>query len=126
VIALSEAEIHALAAGAVVATFVERGTLTEGDEIDLRSAESADRDDLQPHLRSPMIVKEPVGRFTAVVESVNPAAILDPVAGAALHARVIPGDGDLVILRVYGADGAVLDESAFSEMRSAVEGALRM
>jgi hypothetical protein len=38
---------------------------------------------------------------------------------------VAPEDGDLVLLRVYGAAGPVLGDDAFSARRRSVEGALR-
>ena len=61
---------------------------------------------------------------TAVVEAVHPAALLDPASGGARHVLAEAPGGDLLILRVYGADGAVLSDGAFQARRRSVEGAL--
>ena len=94
---LSDDEADRLTTGAAVTAVVERGTLTEGDEIELGDA------------------------FSAVVEAVDPEALgetADP-GSASSETR------DLVVLRVYGAVGPVLDDGQFEDMRRDVEGGLR-
>jgi hypothetical protein len=125
VIAFPEVEAQALATGAVVAAFVGRGTLTEGDEAVLAASPGPDLDLVQPRFRDLAARSLDPGEFTAVVESVNPAALLDPVAGIECHVWAEPGAGDLVLLRVYEGDGPVIDDRRFEEMRAVVEGALR-
>jgi hypothetical protein len=120
----ADVEADALASGAVVAAFVSRGTLTEGDEFELGArttpAERLVRADITPARPVPW-----EGGFVAVVESVHPAALLDPEAAATCHVWQQPGDGDLVVLRIYRESGAVLDDDAFAAKRAEVEGALR-
>ena len=121
---LGNAELFALATGEIVIAFVPRGTLTEGDEIELTGSGPS----------SPASLKAPYRRWAqqaaldgygAVVVSVDPAAMLDPASGAARHIRADPGDGDLVVLRVFGSEGPVLSDEAFAARRHSVEGALR-
>ncbi len=67
----------------------------------------------------------PVGEWTAVVESVHPAALLDPESGNSRHVLTAPGSGDLVILRVFAPGGEpVLSDSAFAARVRSIEGAL--
>jgi hypothetical protein len=97
-----DAELAALVTGATVVAFVARGTLNEGDEVELAA-------DGPPRVLPP-------GEWSAVVEAVDAAALDRPTAGRG---------GDLVVLRVYGVDGPVLDDTAFEAARQAVEGAMR-
>ncbi len=122
---VADAELRALASGEIVIVFAERGSLTEGDEVELSPAGSVDAATLKPAYRRWADAGPPDARYTAVVESVDPAAILDPEAGAARHIRTEPGSGDVVILRVYGPEGAVLGDDGFAARRRSVEGALR-
>jgi hypothetical protein len=123
---LSDPELRGLATGESVVAFVERMTVTEGDEIDLEPGGRLPSDLLKPAYRRWADAGPPPGRWTGVVESVDPAVILDPVAGSSRHLLMVaPEDGDLVLLRVYGAAGPVLGDDAFSARRRSVEGALR-
>ncbi len=121
---VSNAELMALATGAVVIAFVPRGTLTEGDEVELLGTRSIPLDSLKAAYRRWGSTAALDG-YTAVVVSVDPAAILDPVAGAARHIRSELGEGDLVVLRVFGPEGPVLSDEAFHARQRSVEGALR-
>lgn len=124
-IELPAAEAHALATGAVVVAFVTRGLLTEGDEFEMASEAQVDADRIQPRFRGKLTGSAEVGDITAVVEAVHPAAFLDPLLGSECHVWLEPGEDDLVVLRVYGPLGPVIDNPRFEEMRSVVEGALR-
>jgi hypothetical protein len=125
VIDFPDVEAQALATGAVVAAFVTRGTLTEGDEIELGAVSTRDPDLAQARYRRLAGREFAPGEFTAVVESVSPAALLDPLAGGACQVWNGPGEGDLVVLRVYGRAGPIVEDTRFHEMRAAVDGALR-
>lgn len=97
---LSAADIAALITGEVVAAFVPRGTVTEGDEVNL-------------------------GAGMAVVTAVDPTALLDATAEGAGHVvQSIPG-GDLVVLRVYDGDRPVLSDEVFWARVRSIEGAMR-
>ncbi len=101
--------------------------MTEGDEVELAgpSASGIDPGEIQPRFRNLATQPLEAGEFTAVVESVHPAALLDPAAGSACHVWARHGQGDLVVLRVYGAAGPVVEDARFGEMRAIVEGALQ-
>lgn len=120
----ADVEASALASGEVVAAFVPRGTLTEGDEFHLIAEATPPARQVRPDIRpTPFVAVK--GDFAAVVESVHPAALLDPDAGASCHVWQQPGDGDLVVLRIYLDSGPVLDDDAFAARRAEVEGALQ-
>lgn len=121
---LTDAELRALVTGETIVAFVGRGDLDEGDEVALTSAGPAAAPDLKPAYRRWAEAGPPAGQWIAVVDGIEPAAILDPVAGAARHIRVEPGDGDLVLLRVYGESGPVLSNTAYAARRRSVIGAL--
>lgn len=101
---LSDPELVALAEGEVVAVFVPRGTLTEGDEVAFGTSD---------------------GAWIAVVTAVDPTAIFDPAAQSAQHVLASVPEGDLVVLRVYEGDRPVLSDEAFQTQVRAIEGALR-
>lgn len=122
-LSISAPELRALATGETVIAFVPRMTVDEGDEVELSPGGPLDVGDLKPAYRRWSALPAPDGSWTAVVVSVDPAAILDPVSGAARHILAEPGTGDLVVLRVYGAEGPVLSDEAFGARRSSVEGA---
>jgi len=121
---ISDPELRALASGESIVAFVPRMTVTEGDEVELTGNGPVPADHLKPAYRRWADAGPPPGEWTGVVVSVDPAAILDPVAGSARHILAEPGDGDVVLLRVYGSDGAVLGDEAFSARLRSVEGAL--
>ncbi len=121
---LPDAELRALAIGETITAFVGRGELDEGDEVELRGAGSIPEQRLAPAYRRWATAGSPAGRWVAVVDGIEPAAVLDPVAGAARHIRTEPGDGDLALLRVYGDDGPVLSDAAYAARRRSVIGAL--
>jgi hypothetical protein len=104
-----DAELAALVAGATVVAFVARGTLSEGDEVEL--------------VPEGAVSAQPPGEWSAVVAAVDAAATA--VDAAALDRPAAGRGGDLVVLRVYGVDGPVLDDTAFEAARQAVEGAMR-
>ncbi len=121
---MSIAELMALATGEIVVAYVERGALTEGDEIDLVPSGGRPEAEVKPAYRRWLHVGPPVG-YTAVVVSVDPAALLDPHAGSARHVLAAPGEGDLVLLRVFDDTGPVLSDEAFAARKRSVEGALQ-
>lgn len=117
-------DLRGLAAGEIVVAFVERGILTEGDEVDLAPGPSRPEGELRPAYRR-WAAAPPEGAWTAIVAAVHPAALLDPDAGRSRHLlTAAPTHGDLVVLRVFGPGGAVLSDVAFAARRRSVEGAL--
>ncbi len=121
---ISDPELRALASGETIVAFVPRMTVTEGDELDLTGGGPLPTDDLKPAYQRWAEAGPPPGDWTGVVVSVDPAAILDPIAGNARHILSEPGTGDVVLLRMYGPDGPVLDEETFAARLRSVEGAL--
>jgi len=103
---LSSPELVALVEGEAVAVFVPRGTLTEGDEVELDTT-TADRS------------------WIAVVTAVDPTALFDPAAASARHVLASVTEGDLVVLRVYDGDRPVLSDEAFHRRVRSIEGAMR-
>jgi hypothetical protein len=122
---VSDAELRALAGGETIVVFVERGRLTEGDEVDLAGDGPVAPATLKPAYRRWAEAGPPDGDLSGVVVSVDPAAVLDVGAGASRHILESPGDGDLVVLRVYDGATPVLGDPAFDAKRTSVEGALR-
>jgi hypothetical protein len=120
---LSDPEVRALAAGECVVVFVRRGSVDEGDEIELAGNGPLDPARLKPAYRRWATLGPPQGRWSAVVDAVEPAAILDPIAGASRHILDRPGEGDVVVLRVYGPEGPVLGDDAYEARRRSVTGA---
>ena len=120
----TDTEARALAAGAVIATFVPRGSLTEGDEVEIAGG--------RPEPDAPVVARfeehqtglMPDG-YTAVVVSVDPAAVLPRGDGPDLCVYDQQGDGDLIVLRVFRPDGPVIDDMAFRAMQQHVDGAVR-
>ncbi len=123
-LAVSDPELRALAAGESIVAFVARGTLSEGDEIELTASGPRPAEELKPAYERWASVDAP-GGLSAVVVSVSPAAMLDRRAGAARHILRQPGDGDLVLLRVFAGGGPVLSDEAFAARHRSIEGALR-
>lgn len=121
---VSNVELRALASGETIVAFVTRGTSTEGDEVVLRGGGPVPRGGVKPAYRR-WEATTVAGEFNAVVVAVTPSAMLDPVAGAARHVLMEPGEGDVVVLRVYTGEGPVLSDTAFAARRGSVEGALR-
>ncbi len=123
-LSLPDAEVRALATGEVIVAFVPRMAVGEGDEVDLGGSGAMPAEDLKPAYRRWAGLPAPEGPWTAVVVAVDPAALLDPEAGAGRHIRNAPGTGDLAILRVYGPEGPVLSDEAFAARRRSIEGAM--
>lgn len=123
-LAMDPAELRALASGEIIIAFAPRGTVDEGDEVELVAGDALPAEALKPAYRRWANSPPPAGDHTGVVVAVVPASILDPVAGAARHIRMAPGDGDIFLLRVFGPDGVVLGDEAFAARRRSVEGAL--
>ena len=122
---LIDVEARALIAGETVIAFVDRHSLTEGDELAIEGTHAASPDDVKPAYRRWAREPLPDGAWVAVVESVHPAALLDPESGSSRHVLMEPGTGDLVILRVYGPGGEpVLSDTAFGARVGSIEGAL--
>lgn len=121
---ISNPETMALITGESVVAFVERRTVDEGDEVELVPGGPLPAEQLAPAYRRWSDLAVSGTGWSAVVESVDPAAILDPVAGSSRHILAEPGSGDLVVLRIYGPAGPVLSDEAFAARRRSVEGAL--
>ena len=119
-------ELQALAEGEIVIAFADRGTCTEGDEVELVAGHRPEPGEVKPAYRRWLGVEPPPGPWRAVVIAVDPARLLDREAGGARHIRAAaPDDGDLLVLRVEGPDGPVLSDEAFAARRASVEGAMR-
>ena len=120
-----DVEARALISGESVVAFVHRHSFTEGDETPVVAHETASPDAVKPAYRRWIGSDLPTGEWTAVVEAVHPAALLDPESGNSRHVLMAPGNGDLVILRVYDDRGTpVLSDQAFAARVRSIEGAL--
>ena len=96
-----------------------------GDEVGLEAGGAMPPGTLREAYRRWADGPAPQGTWTAVVESVEPATALDAEAGRSRHLRTAaPRSGDLAVLRVYGSDGPVLSDGAFSARRASLEAAL--
>lgn len=124
VLNVSDPELRALVSGESVIAFVPRGTVAEGDEVELSANGPLRPDQLKPAYRRWADAGVPEGEWTAIVDVVSPAAALDPTAGGTRHILDGHGSGDLVVLRVYGDDGPVLSDEAFDARVRSVTGAL--
>jgi len=121
---IPDPDLRALASGETVVAFVPRGAVSPGDEVELAPGGPRQPAQLKPAYRRWADAGPPLGSWTAVVESVDPAAALDPVAGVSRHILAEPGDGDVVVLRVLGPDGPVLGDEAHAARVRSVTGAL--
>ncbi len=122
---LADVEARALIAGEIVMAFVPRHSLTEGDEFPVVAGRRAAPEDVDPAYRRWIGEPLPAGEWIGVVEVVHPAALLDPDSGRSRHVFTRPGDGDLVILRVFDDGGRpVLSDEAFEARVKSIEGAL--
>ena len=117
-------DLLALVTGEVVAAFGPRRGVDQGDEVDLAASGSRPADDLKPAYRHWADREAPAGAWSAVVEAVHPAALLNAESGDARHVLVTVPEGDLLVLRVYGTGGPVLSDAAFAARRRSLEGAL--
>ena len=122
---LADVEARARIAGEIVVAFVPRHSLTEGDEFPVVAGRLAAPEDVEPAYRRWAGEPLPDGEWIGVVEVVHPAALLDPDSGRSRHVFSRPGEGDLVILRVYDGSGRpVLSDEAFDARVKSIEGAL--
>jgi hypothetical protein len=121
---LPSPDLRALATGTTVVAFVPRGAADAGDEVVLHAEGSRPPATLQAPYRAWAEQTPPDGEWSAVVVSVDPAGLIDGPAGAPHHILAHVPDGDLLVLRVYGPDGAVLDDDAFAARRRDVEGTM--
>lgn len=122
---LAQAEARALIAGEIIVAFADRGTVTEGDEVSIAVTGELADESVKPAYRRWSREPLPDGPWSGVVESVDPATILDPQAGLSRHLRTSARPGDVVVIRIYGPDGPVLTDAAYEARRKSVEGALR-
>lgn len=121
---ISSPDLKALVEGEVVVAFSSRGLVDERDEVTFEASPRSDPSELKPAYRRWSDV-EVAGTWTAVVEAVHPATLLDPVAGSGRHILSSIPRGDLIVLRVFGEDGnPVLSDVAFDARRRSLEGAL--
>lgn len=121
---LPDPDLRALVTGEVVIGFAPRGVVEAGDEVELVGSGPRPVHDLKPGYRHWAAMAAPAGAWSAVVEAVHPAALLDDEKGAARHVLTRIPDGDLLLLRVYGTEGAVLSDVAFAARRASLEFAL--
>lgn len=121
---LPSPDLKALVSGVTVVVFAARGAASAGDEVVLEPAGTRPPSTLQARYREWAGGPPPEGVWSAVVVSVDPAGLIDGPAGAAHHILAQVPDGDLLVVRVYGPDGAVLDDDAFAARRRDIEGAM--
>jgi len=122
---LPDPDLRALVAGETIIGFVEPGTVAPGDGVALVATGPRSPEELKPAYQRWADAGIPPGNWSARVEAVSPAASLDPVDGSARHVLANPGEGDLVVLRVSGADGPVLTDAAFSARLKSLDSAMR-
>lgn len=123
-LALPDPDLRALAGGEVIVAFTGRATAEPGDEVTLVGAGPRPAAELKPAYHHWADGGPPPGTWTAVVEEVHPAAALDPGRGDSRHVLAAIPTGDLLVLRVYGADGPVLSDTAFAARRASLASAL--
>lgn len=121
---VSDPELRALAEGECVIGFAPRGSVSEGDEVAVSANGPLPVGALKPAYRRWADAGPPDGAWSAVVEAVGPATALDPIAGASRVILAAPGEGDLIVLRVFGDEGPVLSDDAFDARKRSVNGAL--
>lgn len=120
-----DVEARALITGETVVAFLDRHSSSEGDELPVVATATARIDAVKPAYRRWVGEELPDGEWSAVVEGVHPAALLDPESGSSRHVLLEPGNGDLLILRVFDQDGVpVLSDHAFEARVRSIEGAL--
>ena len=122
--ALPIPDLLALVTGESIVAFTDRSTVEQGDEVELTASGHRPASDLKPAYRHWVGRDAPRGEWMAVVEGVHPTSGLDPEAGAARHVLADVPDGDLLVLRVYGADGPVLSDVAYAARRRSLGTAL--
>lgn len=125
VLTVPSPDLRALATGESVIAVVARGSVSEGDELDLAADDSRNADELKPAYRRWAAEKAPAGAWSAVVAAVHPAQAFDDAAASSRHIFSGHLEGDVVVLRMYGADGPVLSDAAFDARVSSLEGSLR-
>ena len=119
-----DAEARALIGGETIVAFVERHSLSEGEEVPISAEMAAD-----PSMMKPAYVRWagavlPEGVWVGVVEAVHPAALLDQESGGSHHIYATPGNGDLVIIRVFDEAKPVLSDETYEARVASIEGAL--
>ncbi len=119
-------DLMALVTGEIVAAFTGRAAAGEGDEVELLAEGTRPAGELKPAYVH-WVDAAPGEGWTAVVHAVHPASGLDAAAGEARHIlAAAPASGDLLVLRVYAADGEpVLSDTAFAARARSLEAALR-
>lgn len=118
-------DLIALATGESIIGFVERGRVSEGDEVSLEAGPPIDPNDLKAPYRGWTHHPAPAGEWIGVVEAVHPVTALDSDSGAGRHIhRTRPDHGDIAVFRVYGPDGPALGDEAYAAGRTAVDGAI--
>jgi hypothetical protein len=125
VLQLPLSDLIALVSGEIVVAESERGTLSEGDELDLEAGPARPAEELKPAYRRWSYAAVPEGRWTGVVVAVHPAQAFDADSGASRHLLTRALQGDVVVLRVYSEAGPVLSDVAFDARVRSLEGSLR-
>ncbi len=120
-LALPDPDLQALVTGTVVVAFAARHAVDLNDELELVGTGPRQAIELSAEHIGLSSAGPPSGEFVGLVVGLQPAASLSQPEGTAHHILAAVPDGDAVILRVFGADGPVLDEDEFEHRRTAVE-----
>ena len=125
ILTLPNPDLRALIGGETLVAFAPPGTVAAGQHVTLAGGGPRPAAELKPAYRRWADVELPPGDWTASVDRAVPAASLDRADGAARHILTEAGDGQLIVLRVYGNGRPVLTDTAFAARLKSLESALR-
>ena len=118
-------DLAALAAGRTVVAFAERHAVDINDEVELIPSGARARAELQEQYAPLAEAEAPEGEWSALVVGLQPASSLGRADTMQHHILAEVPDGDVVILRVYGPEGAVLSDETFADEQLAVAAAFQ-
>lgn len=125
VLVLPIPDLAALAAGRTVVAFAARHAVDIDDEVELIPAGTRAEAKLQRRYALLAEAETPEGEWSALVVGLQPASSLGRADTMQHHILAEVPDGDAVILRVYGPEGAVLSDEAFADEQLAVAAAFQ-
>lgn len=124
-VALPYPDLRAVASGESIVAFVPPGTAAAGDSVRLVAGEPRPAGELGPAYRRWADLPVP-GEWSALVHEVHPVSAFDPVRLGARHVlAAAPPGGDVLVLRVSGAEGPVLGDESFAGRLGSLSAALR-
>jgi hypothetical protein len=118
-------DLRAVASGESIVVFAPTGSAGTGTTTPLAGAGPRSPDELASAYRR--WAEEPVsGTWSATIIAVHPAEEFDAARLAARHIlAAVPRGHDVVAVRVFGEDGAVLSDDAFEARLRSLHAALR-